>query len=294
MAEFDINYQNYDKVFKSSFSIFKNEIIDFLGVDLPKIDAFLETEFSEIETSEERLDLNFKLEDSSILHLEEEADISRKDLIRFASYDLKLYNRYQDKIRTVILCVNGFQDSKVKLDIGSLRYSATVIDMSKRDGNSKIKEIKRKIKEDEEVNVLELIFLPLMDSREKMVDRVKKAIDLEQELELPVDKASKVVAMTLVIADKFLSDREISEIWRDYKMLRILKFAEEKGKERGIEEGRKEEMERMALKLLINKFGGLSKEYKKKLKEQDKEELEVIIDKIFDLKDVTELKKYLN
>jgi hypothetical protein len=113
-------------------------------------------------------------------------------------------------------------------------------------------------------------------------------------LELPVDKASKVVAMTLVIADKFLSDREISEIWRDYKMLRILKFAEEKGKERGIEEGRKEEMERMALKLLINKFGGLSKEYKKKLKEQDKEELEVIIDKIFDLKDVTELKKYLN
>jgi hypothetical protein len=178
MAEFDINYQNYDKVFKSSFSIFKNEIIDFLGVDLPKIDAFLETEFSEIETSEERLDLNFKLEDSSILHLEEEADISRKDLIRFASYDLKLYNRYQDKIRTVILCVNGFQDSKVKLDIGSLRYSATVIDMSKRDGNSKIKEIKRKIKEDEEVNVLELIFLPLMDSREKMVDRVKKAIGI--------------------------------------------------------------------------------------------------------------------
>ena len=93
MSEFDIDYQNYDKVFKSSFSIFKDEIMDFLGVDLPEIDSFLETEFSEIQTSEERLDLNFRLKDGSILHLEEEADISTKDLIRFASYDLKLYNR---------------------------------------------------------------------------------------------------------------------------------------------------------------------------------------------------------
>jgi hypothetical protein len=30
----------------------------------------------------------------SILHLEEEAKISISDLIRFASYDLKLYNRF--------------------------------------------------------------------------------------------------------------------------------------------------------------------------------------------------------
>lgn len=306
MTEFDIDYQNYDKVFKSSFSIFKNKIVDFLGLDLPGIDSFLETEFSEIETSEERLDLNFKLKDGSVLHLEEEAEISNEDLIRFASYDLKLYNRYRDRLRTVILCVNGFQDSEARFNAGSLRYGVMVIDMSRRDGDSKLEEIKSKVDLGEAVNVLELIFLPLMRSKEKMVNRVKRAINLEQELELSVEKVSKVVAMTLVMSDKFLSDREISEIWRDYKMLRIFKFAEEKGKEKGKEEGivigkekgkeegKKEEMERMALKLLINKFGGLSKEYKEKLKKQDKEELEVIIDNIFDMRDVKELDKYLN
>jgi len=35
--------------------------------------------------------------------------------------------------------------------------------------------------------------------------------------------------MTFVLSDKFLSDQEISEIWRDYKMVRIFKYAEEQG-----------------------------------------------------------------
>ncbi len=81
MTQMDIDYQNYDKVFKNSFSIFRNQVIDFLEVELPAIDSFLETEFSEIETKEQRLDLNFRLSDGSILHLEEQANIEAKDLM---------------------------------------------------------------------------------------------------------------------------------------------------------------------------------------------------------------------
>jgi len=39
--------------------------------------------------------------------------------------------------------------------------------------------------------------------------------------------------MTFVLSDKFLSDQEISEIWRDYKMVRIFKYAEEQGEKKG-------------------------------------------------------------
>jgi len=293
MSEFDIDYQNYDKVFKSSFSIFKDEIMDFLGVDLPEIDSFLETEFSEIQTSEERLDLNFRLKDGSILHLEEQADISTKDLIRFASYDLRLYNRYLNKVRTIILCVNGFEESQACFEAGSINYNSLVIDMSKRDGDAKLEEIKNKIVNNEEVNVLELIFLPLMSSKKEMVERVKNTIDLEQQLNLSESKSSKVVAMTLVMTDKFLTEKEISQIWEEYKMVKIFKYAEEKGKEKGLEEGR-ERLQRTAIKLLIKKFQGLSKESKKKIKEQDLEELEIIVDNIFEMEDEEDLNKYLN
>ena len=290
MNEFDIDYQNYDKVFKSSFSIFKDEIMDFLGVDLPEIDSFLETEFSEIQTSEERLDLNFRLKDGSILHLEEEADISTKDLIRFASYDLRLYNRYMNKVRTIVLCVNEFEESQASFEAGSINYNSLVIDMSKRDGDAKLEEIKNKIDKNEEVNVLELIFLPLMSSKKEMVDRVKNTIEVEQQLNLSESKSSKVVAMTLVMADKFLTEKEISQIWEEYKMVKIFKYAEEKGREKG----EKERLQKTAIKLLTKKFQGLSKKNKEKIKEQDLEELEIIVDNIFEMDDEEDLNKYLN
>ena len=98
MQQFDVTAHNYDFVFKDSFSLFKGDIADFLEVELPGIASYLETEFSEIETNAERMDLNFMLEDGSILHLEEEVEVSVDDLIRFASYDLKLYNRYRINI----------------------------------------------------------------------------------------------------------------------------------------------------------------------------------------------------
>ena len=39
--------------------------------------------------------------------------------------------------------------------------------------------------------------------------------------------------MTFVLSDKFLSDQEISEIWRDNQMVRIFKYAEEQGEKKG-------------------------------------------------------------
>ena len=44
-----INHQNYDLAFKESFSIFENKTLDFLGLNLPKITEFLETEFADLE-----------------------------------------------------------------------------------------------------------------------------------------------------------------------------------------------------------------------------------------------------
>lgn len=271
----NISYQNYDQIFKISASIFEDKVIDFLGVDLPKIESFVETEFAEIETKNEMLDFNFRLEDGSILHLEEETDISKSDLIRFASYDLKLYNRYYDRIRTVILCINGFEDSKANFNTGSLDYRTTVVDMSDMDGDSKLEEIRQKVETGEEINVLELIFLPLMDSERRIVDMVKEAIDCEQKLNFDKPKMSKVIAMTLAVVDKFLADQEIEEIWGEYKMLKIFKYAEEKGEEKGIEIGKEEEREKaekekreMVKKMLekdieieeVAEISGLSKE----------------------------------
>jgi len=61
-----INPQNYDLVLKEAFSLFHNKSLDFLGLSLPPIVSFMETEIAEVETTDDMMDLNFRLEDDSI------------------------------------------------------------------------------------------------------------------------------------------------------------------------------------------------------------------------------------
>ena len=247
MQQFDVTAHNYDFVFKDSFSLFKNDIGDFLKVELPGIVSYLETEFSEIETSTERMDLNFKLEDGSILHLEEEIEVSVDDLIRFASYDLKLYNRYRDRIQTIILCIKGYPAAEAAFNAGSLGYNTTVVNMSDKDGKEKMKELREKIEKGEEINYLELIFLPLMNSDQDIVKRVKETIELEDKLDADQKFKNNLAALTIVLCDKFLSSENMIELWRDRKMVKFFKYVEDQGKN--------EEARMLMLRQIKAKFG---------------------------------------
>ena len=289
MQEFDVTAHNYDFVFKDSFSLFKNDIADFLKVELPGIVSYLETEFAEIETNLELLDLNFMLEDGSILHLEEEAELSISDLIRFASYDLKLYNRYRDRVRTIILCIKGYEKSEAEFNSGSLHYNSTVVDMSKKDGKKKLEELKNKIKNNEKINFLDLIFLPLMNSDQKIVELVKETIELEKKLEIEQNLKNNLVAMTFVLSDKFLSDQEISEIWRDYKMVRIFKYAEEQGKKEGKKLGERE----LFKKFVKGNFNDSNDKIMELIDRAEISKIEELSERISKIKDLKELEEAL-
>ncbi len=289
MQQFDVTAHNYDFVFKDSFNLFKNDIADFLEVELPGIASYLETEFAEIETNLELLDLNFMLEDGSILHLEEEAEISVSDLIRFASYDLKLYNRYRDRVRTIILCMKGYTDSTAGFNCGSLGYNSTVVDMSKKDGKKKLEELKEKIENKEEINYLDLIFLPLMNSDQKIVDRVKETIELEEKLEVERNLKNNLVALTVVLSDKFLSDKDMSEIWRDYKMVKFFKYVEEQGKKEGEKQGEK----KLFKKLIKGNFEGCDDKIMELIDQAEISKIEELSGRISKIKDLKELEEAL-
>ncbi|SHN02372.1 hypothetical protein [Halanaerobium congolense] len=289
MQEFDVTAHNYDFVFKDSFNLFKNDIADFLEVELPGIASYLETEFAEIETNLELLDLNFMLKDGSILHLEEEAEISISDLIRFASYDLKLYNRYRDRVRTIILCIKGYTDSTAGFNCGSLGYNSTVVDMSKKDGKKKLEELKEKIENNEKINYLDLIFLPLMNSDQKIVDRVKETIKLEEKLEIEQNSKNNLVALTVVLSDKFLSDKDMSEIWRDYKMVKFFKYVEEQGKKEGEKQGEK----KLFKKLIKGNFEGCDDKIMELIDQAEISKLEELSERISKIKDLKELEEAL-
>ena len=248
-----INHQNYDLVFKEAFSIFNKKSLAFLGIDLPSIDSFMVTEIPEVETTDDMMDLNFRLEDGSILHLEEETELSRRDLIRFAHYDLRLFQYYDSPVHTVVLTPADSSGGTKVLDIGSLQYNVLQIVLSDRDGDALLSQMQNALEKGEQVNELELIFLPLMKSKLTKTELLRKTIELEKQLPIK-DIRNKVRELTLILADKIVDKKLLDELWEELRMLKVVKYAEEKGMEKGIEKGlekgKKQERETVAKNML--------------------------------------------
>jgi predicted transposase YdaD len=308
-----INSQNYDLAFKELFSIFENKTLEFLGLDLPKITEFFETEFAEIETHHDFLDLTFRLVDGSILHIilhiEEETDLSTEDLIRFAHYNLRLYQRYKAMIHTVVLTPASGSPGTKSLDTGTIQNNICQIILKGRNADDLLEKIRNALENGEAVNELELIFLPLMQSILPKNKLLLETIKLEKQLPDTTIRI-KVLGLTLVVANRSVDEKLLDEIWEEVRMLKIMQYAEEKGLEKGLEKGREEGLEegieiglekgrgkgKIAIikQLLFKKFGMLPDEITHRIDTLDETMLDEIGDAILDMQQVDDLKKFIH
>lgn len=121
--EFNIPRNHKDIGLRSLAAMFKDEFIPFTGIKLPKVKDVIQTNVPMIEVKDRGMDLNFLLEDGTIAHIEFESDaLKEKDLIRFAHYDLQLYDQRGQKIRRIIIFSSGVPKKALKeLDIGSVK-----------------------------------------------------------------------------------------------------------------------------------------------------------------------------
>ena len=81
---------------------------------------------------------------------------------------------------------------------------------------------------------------------------------------------NKVRELTLILADKIVDKKLLDELWEELRMLKVVKYAEEKGMEKGMEKG-KETVAKNMLSLgiedeLVIKATGLDKSIIDKLK----------------------------
>lgn len=301
MDKFDVSYQNYDVVVKNAFSIFNNRTLDFLGLNLPPIKHLLNVELPEITAKESKVDLIFLLMDDSILHLESEIHLSLQDLIRFAGYDLNIFNTYKVPIHTVVLSLGKKKPSVTSFNSGSLSYSVRVHNIAEIDGEEVLAKLKVKINDGEEINPLELIFLPLMKQRRPVETILMEVINLEKIVELDKESKEKLIASSLVIVDKLVDRKVLEEMWEALTMYKIFEIAEEKGMQKGIQKGIERGMSRgleqgkkdLLCKLLITKFKKLPRSYEEKIQQLSAASLEMLSINIFDMTSIKDLDEYI-
>ena len=295
-------------------ALFENQTLDFLGLNLPKITRVLPTEFAEVETRDDFVDLLFWLEDRSILHIEEQTGLSEDDLFRFARYDMKIINLYRVPVHTVVLSPFFARDGGMRgFTMGSLSYLVNHVVIHDRNADEVLERVREELLAGRPIHELELIFVPLMKSRLTIPDLLLETIKLEKKI---VDETiqSKVIALTLSVSNKLVEPELLEKIWEEVAMLNIFKYAEEKGEKKGIEiglvkgreqglqkgrkqgreQGRIEEKRLLVERLLIKKIGILPMDMREQIHNMDSAVLDLISYELLDFQTLEDLKQFLN
>jgi len=259
-------HKNYDSVLKEAIGLYKGEALAFLGLDLPKITESLNVEFTEIEVKKSYVDLLFKLEDDTGLNLEWEAAISQDDMLRFASYNADSRRLHKMPFVTVVLTNKKPAVSYIKDE--TLAFTPMVINLGERDGDKLIADIKEKIAKGESVNPLEIIYAPLYNSINKsVVGLFKEAAALVPQAIKDEAEHLKIIVLSMVLTNKFVSADEMEELYMVLEELKIVKYAEEKGIEKGIEKVAKNLLNQGLDTAAIAKATGLTVEKLKELQQ---------------------------
>ena len=270
----------------------------------------LPTEFAEVETRDDFVDLLFWLEDRSILHIEEQTGLSEEDLFRFARYDMKIINLYRVPVHTVVLSPFFARDGGMRgFTMGSLSYSVNHVVIHDRNADEVLERVREELLAGRPIHELELIFVPLMKSRLSIPDLLLETIKLEKKI---VDETiqSKVIALTLLVSNKLVEPELLEKIWKEVAMLNIFKYAEEKGEEKGekkgieiglvkgreqgLLKGRIEEKRLLVERLLIKKIGMLPMDMREQIHQMDSAVLDLLSYELLDFQTVEDLRQFLN
>ena len=236
-------YHNYDAVFKDSFILYKDKSLDFIRwEDDAKITEILSTEKKEVRVETEFTDITFKTNKGYGLHMESEVDVSEADMLRFCGYSVDLWARHKIEFRTIVITTKKPRVKSVKGR--TLQFTPIIVNLGRRNGDKIYKKLKKKIDAGEEVNELDLIFLPLCSSKTKSTyEMLVDCIGLAEQIADDETNREKMVAQMLILTNKYVDEERINKLWREFSAvikLKVLKVAESVGRKEGREEGREE------------------------------------------------------
>jgi hypothetical protein len=193
-------------------------------------------------------------------------------MIRFAGYDVRIYDRHRKEIRTVIIYSSDVKKRPSGLKIGSLTYEPDIIMLYDYDGETIYAGLEAKLKSGQEltdVDMLNLMFLPLMKNKLPKSELAKKSIEMAKTI-TDRTKRDACIASAVAFMSRYLNDNEINDILEVLKMTdivsRIITDDRTEIAKKAIKEGATIEF--------ICKITGLDIDTVEELKEQYEEEQE--------------------
>jgi len=265
--------QNYDAIVKWISQEFKGKTLEIFGVETGRIVEVFTFEPVDIKIHTGRLDLIFKDENNLFYHCEEERNMTQDDLFRCGIYHFQSVRELGTDVTDVILISGRKYNGPYEITTKSGVYKPVIIDLTTKNGQKCLEEIKQEINEGNYSRLIELIFLPLY-GKEQGYERsrlVKDVIRYEIDLLKKDQIFEKLVAATLIMCNKILDKHVLEEFYEEIKnMVDILEIAREDGLKQGLEQGFEQGMlkdaREMVFEVLQEKIGVVPSNIVKKIK----------------------------
>jgi hypothetical protein len=179
-----------------------------------KIKELINVELPAVEVTGSSADFVFLLEDETYLHFEFQSASNKNDILRFAEYDIRLYKRDGRRVITVIIYTADVKQADDGINIGTLVYNPQRVMMYEYDGDKTLAELAAKIEAGQDitdVDMLNLVFLPLMRHSVERGELAAKSVQLAQRIPDPT-KRNAVIAAAFAFGSKYLDDYGMKEI----------------------------------------------------------------------------------
>lgn len=202
----------YDKLFKESALYFSQHFLEYFNLD----DVLISSEPTEIITQDNktlRMDYVFKTKDNKLVDLEfHTGNIKEKNLVKFNSYITTIHSKTNMRTDLYVIA-SGKRDSSVLSYVpsNSHEFKAETIFIRELDGEKKLKNVKRKIKNNIKLTKkeqLDLIFIPLMEDKEKQEQLAEEVCKLTNQLSYLTEeekykiKKAQMLMLVICIEDK--------------------------------------------------------------------------------------------
>lgn len=230
--------QNYDVIVKWMADALRGETLDVIGVKTGRIEEVFAFEPTDIQVRAGRVDVMARDETGALYHIEEQRNLRKADMYRFAAYHFLAARQWGQNLTDIILASGKVWKGEKGVRTVTTRsgeYAPLVIDFSQWDGRKRLSEIRDAACSETFDNWLELVFLPLW-GKETDAARSKMAEDVlrfESEMYHAGRLSVRVLAATLILSNKLIDKERLKALWEEIKMLDILEIAREEGLREG-------------------------------------------------------------
>ncbi len=223
--EMNLAKNTEDIIMKNVFDLLKGDALKFFGID-KKIVARARTEVNFVELKTNFDDNVYLLEDGTLIHFEFQTTNKKDDIYRFMVSDAFLAFKERKSVRTIVIYSSDIVNAPSNLDLGSITYKIDTFYMVAFDGDVIYNNIVEKVSRHEKLtkqDLMSIVLLPIMRSKDDKVTRIKNCIELSKRIEDTSD-LSQIQAMLYLMAEKFVNETEREKVKEMITMMPIMEM----------------------------------------------------------------------